>query len=325
MGNWGWIAFTLLGGLACLAVGAELLVGGATALARRFGMSELLIGLTLVAFGTSTPELMVSVDGALRGSAEVAVGNVVGSNAFNGMLIIGLCALVRPLSVQSSTVWKEIPFSLLAALVVAALANDALLGGAPLSTVSRGDGLVLLGFFCVFLVYLAEIYRRGAPTPAGQTEAPRGPLAAAGLAALGLLLLVAGGTWSVDGAVAAAHRLGVSESLIAVTVLAGGTSLPELVTSLAATRRGQVDLAVGNVVGSNIFNVFLILGAAATIQPLRYDARANLDVAAAALGALVLFLAMFTGSRKRVDRWEGALLLALYAGYLVLRFHLEGS
>ncbi|HSH69513.1 MAG TPA: calcium/sodium antiporter [Deferrisomatales bacterium] len=314
----------LAAALGALVLGAELLVRGASALASRFGMSPLLIGLTLVAFGTSTPELVVSMGGALRGSGDIAIGNAVGSNVFNGFFILGLCALVRPLTVASSTVWKEIPLSLLAALAVGAAGNDVWLSGETVSTLSRGDGLLLLGYFAVFLAYLSAVFAGNGGAAA--TGPPSGP--GLGISALlclaGLALLILGGSWAVNSAAALARALGVSEGLIAVTILAGGTSLPELATSLVATYRGQLDLAVGNVVGSNIFNGFFILGASATVRPLAFDPRGNVDVAAAALVSLLLFAAMFSGGRKRLDRWEGALFLVLYAGYVGLRYTLEG-
>ncbi len=315
----------LAAALGVLVLGADLLVRGASALAARFGMSPLLIGLTLVAFGTSMPELVVSMGGALRGSGDIAIGNAVGSNVFNVFFILGLCALVRPLAVASSTVWKEIPLSLLAALAVGAAGNDVWLSSEAVSTLSRGDGLLFLGYFAVFLAYLLAVFTGNGGAPAARPTSRPGPGTSALLCLGGLALLILGGSWAVTSAAALARELGVSEGLIAVTILAGGTSLPELATSLVATRRGQLDLAVGNVVGSNIFNVFFILGASATVRPLAFDPRGNVDVAAAALGSLLLFAAMFSGGRKRLDRWEGAVFLLTYIGYIGLRYTLEGG
>ncbi|MDF1554176.1 MAG: calcium/sodium antiporter [Deferrisomatales bacterium] len=315
----------LAAALGVLVLGAELLVRGASALAARFGMSPLLIGLTLVAFGTSTPELVVSMGGALRGSGDIAIGNAVGSNVFNVFFILGLCALVRPLAVASSTVWKEIPLSLLAALAVGAAGNDVWLSGETVSTLSRGDGLLFLGYFAVFLAYLLAVFAGNGGAPAARPHSGPGPGTSTLLCVGGLALLILGGSWAVNSAAALARALGVSEGLIAVTILAGGTSLPELATSLIAAQRGQLDIAVGNVVGSNIFNGFFILGTSATVRPLAFDPRGNVDVAAAALGSLLLFAAMFSGGRKRLDRWEGAVFLLTYACYVGVRYTLEGG
>ncbi|MDF1553334.1 MAG: calcium/sodium antiporter [Deferrisomatales bacterium] len=308
----------LIAGFAALLGGAEALVRGAVSIARRLRVSELVIGLTVVAFGTSAPELAVNVFGAWRGEAEIAVGNVVGSNLFNLLCILGLSALIRPLAVAVSSVRKEIPLSLLAALVVAVLANDAVLDGGPLALLSRSDGLVLLAFFAVFLYYLYEAARSGRAEAASASAATTGPgtPAALGLTLAGLVLLVLGGQWVVSGAVGIARALGWSPSLIALTVVAVGTSLPELATSVVASWRGNTDIAVGNVVGSNIFNLFFVLGTSAVVGPLPVAAGANVDFAVLIAASVLLLLAMFTGGRRVLDRWEGGLFLAGYAAYV---------
>jgi cation:H+ antiporter len=293
-------------GFAALLGGAEVLIRGAVTIARRLRVSELLIGLTVVAFGTSAPELAVNVLGAWRGEAEIAVGNVVGSNLFNTLCILGVAALIRPLTVAVSTVRKEIPLSLLAAVVVAVLANDAVLDGAPRGMFSRSDGLVLLAFFAVFLYYLYEAARTGRDTTEAQPEGGLGTGSALGLTALGLVLLVLGGRWVVSGAVGIAQALGWSQSLIALTIVAAGTSLPELATSVVASWRGNADIAVGNVVGSNVFNLFFVLGTSAVVGPLPVAPGSNVDFAALVAASTLLMLAMFTGGRRLLDRWEGA-------------------
>jgi cation:H+ antiporter len=305
-------------GLLLLIKGADLLVDGAAALARRMNVSDLAIGLTVVAFGTSMPELVVSVIAGVRGDTELAIGNVLGSNIANIFMIMGIAAVIRPLNVTSETVWREIPMACLTMFVLALLANDRLLDGSPISVLSRSDGLVLLCFFAIFIYYTVS----GALQVAGAADfAPHHPWPAGralGWTALGLAGLLAGGHWIVSGAVQLSRWLGVGEALVGLTVVAVGTSLPELATSIAAVRKGNADIAMGNVVGSNIFNVLLILGVSAVIRPLPFAPERNIDLGVALLASLLLFTAMFTGRRYRVDRWEGALFCVLYAAYLGL-------
>lgn len=316
MGTW-WPYALLAGGFALLVVGADWLVAGASTVARRLGVSDLVVGLTVVAFGTSAPELVVTLGAALQGHTEVAIGNILGSNTFNVLFILGVAALIRPLAVTEATVWKEIPFSLLAALLVGVMAADRWLDGAPADGLSRVDGVVLLAFFGIFLVYMLETARATAVTPVPSAAPGQAGLGGAWLrVALGLALLVGGGRAAVTGAVEVALRLGLSEALIALTIVSAGTSLPELATSAVAAWRGNSDIAVGNVVGSNIFNIFLILGLSAAVRPLPFAPDRAVDVAVAAGASALLFLAAFSGRRHRVDRWEGGLFLASYGGYL---------
>ena len=306
-------------GLILLIIGAELLVSGAVSIARRLKVSDLVIGLTVVAFGTSTPELFVNQLASFRGTAGIAVGNIIGSNIANILLILGVCALIHPLSVSKGTVWKGIPFSLLAVLVLGIAVNDPLLEGAEAAVISRGDGLVLLSFFIIFLYYsfavATEVPGLDAHTPARQHRLPLALL----LTVVGLAGLSLGGKLIVDGAAAIALRLGMSEVVIGLTIVAIGTSLPELATSAVAVRKGNVEIAVGNVVGSNIFNIFLVLGISATVKPLPFPAGGNLDIIAVVFASLLLFIFMFTGLRRAVDRWEGAIFVILYAAYITFR------
>ncbi len=307
----------LVVGFALLIAGAHFLVEGAAGLARRFGLSELMIGLTVVAFGTSTPELVVSVLAAARGTTSIAVGNVLGSNTANILLILGAAALIRPLAVAASTVWKEIPVSFLAAVVVAVLGNDAWIDGRGESVLDRTDGLALLGFFAVFLYYVAGMTRAGGEQAETSPAPPTGPTGGVARIVGGLVALVGGGHLVVASAVVLARSWGVSEMTIGVTIVAIGTSLPELATSLVAARKGKVDIAVGNVVGSCIFNVFLILGASAVVAPLPIQPADNVDLGATLLAGGLLFLFMFTGRpRHLLDRREGAVCLTIYAAYL---------
>ena len=303
-------------GLMLLVAGADVLVKGASSLARRLGVSVLVVGLTVVAFGTSTPELFVNVTASLKGSSAIAVGNVVGSNIANIFLILGVAALIYPLEVGRGTVWKEIPLSLLAALLLLVTANDALLDAASFSAVTRIDGLVYLLFFAVFLYYSFSIAQpiEGLGQAVPTAEMGLGRSLAWILGGLGGLAL--GGHWIVSSAIAMAARLGVEERIIGLTLVAVGTSLPELATSAVAAYRRRVEIAVGNVVGSNIFNIFLVLGINAVIRPLPFQTANNLDLAVLVLASLLLFAFMFTGRRHALDRWEGLVFVGLYGAYM---------
>ena len=293
---------------------------GAAALARRMRVSDLTIGLTVVSFGTSAPELVVNVAAGLGGTTDLAVGNVLGSNIVNIFLILGVSALIMPLQVTSETVWREIPMAFLAAVVLAVLAGDRLLDGATAAVISRSDGLVLLCFFAVFIYYtIGSAMKDHASignTPAKQPTAGR----AAVYLFLGLAGLVVGGQWIVNGAVSLSRALGISEIFIGLTVVALGTSLPELATSAMAAYKGNADIAVGNVVGSNIFNILFVLGVSAFIRPLPLEAGRVLDMGVVAAAGLLLFAFMFTGGRYLVDRWEGALMILLYVAYIAVLF-----
>ncbi|MBN2310414.1 MAG: calcium/sodium antiporter [Candidatus Hydrogenedentes bacterium] len=309
----------LVAGFVLLVKGADWLVKSASALARSLGVSDLVVGLTVVAFGTSAPELVVSVLSSIKGSPDLSIGNVVGSNICNILLILGVSALIRPLFATRGTVWKEIPFMLLATAALIVQANDAYLDDSA-STISRGDGLLLLLFFAVFLVYIGQAVgdlrrRPGQERPAFRAKSGL-------LLGLSLAMLIGGAAWTVNGAKALALGLGLSESLLGLTVLAVGTSLPELATSAVAAYRGNNEIAVGNIVGSNIFNVFFILGVSAVASPLPCGAFLNGDLAVMAAASLLLFLAMFFGRPKhQVQRYEAGFFLLLYAGYIAWLAH----
>lgn len=308
-----WSTLILLLGLAGILLGANLLVDGASALAKRFNVSNLVIGLTIVAFGTSAPELTVSIYSGMLGQTDMAIGNVVGSNIFNVMVILGLSALIYPIKVESNTVWKEVPFAVLAAVLLLACANDPWLDGSPEAVISRTDGIFFLGFFAIFMYYTVDLLKKQAvnelQNPVRERPLPLSILMVSG----GLLLLIFGGRWTVDGAVDIASRLGMSESMIGLTIIAAGTSLPELATSLVAAYKKNSDIAVGNVVGSNIFNIFLILGVSSVINPLGLGAIDNMDLFACLVSSLILQLFVVN---LVVTRWEGAIFFLLYCGYL---------
>ena len=308
------IALMILG-FFLLIKGADLLVDGAAALARRYGVSDMTIGLTVVGFGTSTPELVVNVMAGVQGTAALAIGNAVGSNIANVFLILGITGLIHPLKVTSRTVWREIPMSLLAAVVLAILANDVLLNGSPAALIDRSDGLILLCFFSIFIYYTVSETLEVKGVSEFTPTATMHPKKALLLLILGLAGLVLGGRWIVGGAVHISRLFNITESVIGLTVVALGTSLPELATSATAARKGNADIAVGNVVGSNIFNIFFVLGISALIHPLPFSPGNNIDLVMVIFASLMLFLFMFTGKRLQLDRWEGLLFIFTYLTY----------
>ncbi|MCC7522911.1 calcium/sodium antiporter [Candidatus Uhrbacteria bacterium] len=300
----------LVAGFVLLVFGSDWLVDGASALAKRLRVSDLVIGLTIVAFGTSAPELVVSSISAWQGSADIAIANVIGSNTFNILVILGIAAIIYPLTVTRSTIWKEIPLSLLAVFVVGLIATRRVL--------IWTDALILLSFFSIFLVYMLEMAKSArAEEKEGMADTH---LMSGGKMALmiicGLIALVFGGKMVVDSAVQIATWLGISQALIGLTIVAAGTSLPELATSVRAAMKKKDDIAVGNVVGSNIFNAFFILGASGLISPLAFSAGSTVDIAVCAVATLLLFGVMFIGRKHKIDRWQGVLFVLLYVAYL---------
>ena len=302
-------------GLVFLIKGADLLVDGASSVARKFNISDLVIGLTIVAFGTSAPELFVNLFASYNGNPEIAIGNIVGSNIANVLLILGLSAMVFPLRVTKGTVWKEIPLSLLAAVLVLIMANDRTVDGMDFNLLTRSDGLALLAFFVIFLYYTFGIAKVQGEENLNHPK-QYSTLKAIGMIVLGLVGLVVGGQWIVDGAVAVASMFGLSQALVGLTVVAVGTSLPELATSLVAAYKKSPDIAIGNVVGSNIFNIFFILGSSALIRPLAFRSELNFDLIVSVVASLLLFAWMFIGKRHQLERWEGATLLIVYVAYI---------
>ena len=302
-------------GLIILLGGAEGMVRGSASLARRFGIPPLVIGLTIVAFGTSTPELLVNIYSAFNGSADLAIGNIIGSNIVNILLILGLSAAIAPLSVKRSTTWKEIPFALLGVLLVFVMGNDARFDSASFNGLTRTDGLAFLGFFAIFLYYIVEL-AKSEPTKEDNNIPTYSPTNSTIFVIAGIAGLFWGGQLFVDNAVILARLAGLSESLIGLTIVAIGTSLPELATSITASLRGHNDIAIGNVVGSNIFNVFWVLGLTSTILPLSFNISANVDLIVAIGATSLLFLTMFIGKKHKLEHWQGVLFILLYIAYL---------
>lgn len=305
----------LLLGLALILVGANCLTDGASAIAKRFGISDLVVGLTIVAFGTSAPEFVVSVMAALNGSAEMAVGNVLGSNLFNLLAIVGCTAMVKPITVGRGTISKEIPLVILSSLLVWVLASDVAIDGGDSNILSRADGLALLAFFCIFMRYTFSIAKDGVEDDVHQVVSMSMPKSVLFII-IGLLGLIFGGQWFVSGASGIARSLGVSEAVIGLTLVAAGTSLPELATSIVAAMKGSTGMAVGNVVGSCLFNIFFILGSAATISPLSIKGIAQSDFIALVIASALLWIFGLMIGDRRITRIEGFVLTACYVGYL---------
>ena len=306
----------LILGFVFLIKGAGFLVDGASSIARRLHISDLVIGLTVVAFGTSTPELFVNIIASLNGNTDIAIGNILGSNIANVFLILGVSAIVFPLTVGKGTVWREIPFSLLAALVLGIVANDQFIDKSGSSFVTRIDGLVFFSFFVIFIYYSSTIAKRIEGMEEHVPSKEYGFVKSIMFVVLGLVGLTAGGKWLVDGAVHLALKSGMSESLVGLTIVAVGTSLPELATSAMAAYKRNVEIAVGNVVGSNIFNVFFVLAVSSVVKPLPFQPKTNIHIGVVILADILLFVSMFTGKKRLLDRWEGGVFLALYAAYI---------
>jgi cation:H+ antiporter len=307
-------------GFGILIFGAELLVRGASSIARRLKVPELVIGLTIVSFGTSTPELFVNVTAAVNRAAELAIANIVGSNIFNIFIIIGIAAMIRPIPVLASTTWKEIPFSLLAALVLLFSSLDLFLDGRGPNILGRIDGLTFLAFFVIFMVYTFDLARKGSIRPEKEVDTSEMAVwKSISLFIIGIGLLYLGGRWIVNGASAVGALLGMSEALIGLTIVATATSLPELVTSAVAAYRSKPEIAIGNAIGSNIYNILFILGISATIHPLPYGHAQMKDTLVMMAAHIVLFLFVILGKRySTISRWEGAALVFAYLAFITV-------
>ena len=293
-------------GVAMVLGGADRLTEGAASLARRMNVPEIIIGLTIVAAGTSAPELFVSLVSALKGTPEMAMGNVIGSNTMNAMLIVGCAAMVAPMTISKSTVKKDIPFSVGASVLLMLIGIDAFLG--------RIDGILLLLGFVAFMYYTLSQAKKGEVEKKEETVKQTNPWLSSLFVIVGLALLVAGSNIFVDAASRVAYSLGLSEGVVGLTIVAGGTSLPELATSVVAARKGQSAIAIGNVIGSNVFNILLILGLTATISPMQIQGITLVDMGMM-LGSVSLVW-LFSYTRYTVERWEGALLVGGYLVYL---------
>lgn len=310
----------LLVSLAAIVFGADWLVDGASAIARRFGISEFVIGLTIVGFGTSCPELVVSLTGAIQGLADISIGNVVGSNIFNTLLILGLTATIAPLAVSQSNRRRDIPIALLVTfLLVFCGMSFTIAGLGKGDNLSRIEGVVFLIVFAAYMFYCFKFDEGNGGEEDGGNKI-KNIWAAAGLVAAGLAGLIFGGKFFVNAATEIARMAGVSDKFIAITVLAGGTSLPELVTSIVAAAKHKGQLALGNILGSNVFNILLILGLSSVITPLSMAGMSIVDVGAVLLSAILVWLWTYTGRKDHIDRWEGIFMLLCFAAYYVWLF-----
>jgi len=303
-------------GFFLLIKGADLLVDGSASIAKKLKISSIVIGLTIVAFGTSAPEFIVNIFASVQGNTEIAIGNILGSNIANILLILGISAIIYPITAKKNTVLKEIPLSLLAAVVLGLMANDMIIDGSGFSGITRIDGFILLSFFIIFLYYTFGITKSDKDIVEEEIKVFSYPKAIIFII-LGLVGLTIGGKWIVDGAVKIAEFFNISQSLIGLTIVAIGTSLPELATSAIAAYKKQSDIAIGNVVGSNIFNIFWILGASAIIRPLPFNTSSNGDIAMTIFASILLFIVMFIGKKRVIERWQGVFMVTTYVGYIV--------
>ena len=311
--------FLLIIGFALLIKGADFFVDGASALAARMAVSQIVIGLTIVSFGTSTPELVINLFAAFSGKTDISLGNIIGSNIVNILLILGIAGLIRPLQTHKNTVWREIPFALLAVIVLMVMCNDMFFDSTN-NLISRSDALLLLLFFTLFITYSFAISKVESRDKPDIKELSKNKIAV--YLILGITGLIFGGQLAVNNAVKLASAWGFSDKLIGLTIIAIGTSLPELVTSAVAAYKNKSDIAIGNIIGSNIFNIFFILGLTALINPLPFNSVMNFDIGILLIASILLFLTMFTGNKRILDRWEAITFLIIYigyTGYLIIR------
>jgi len=300
----------LIVGFALLIKGADFLIDGSVSLAKKFHISEIAIGLTVVAFGTSAPELIVNIVSALQNHPEICYGNVIGSNMFNTLVVLGVAGLFKPIFLQKSTVRKEIPFVFFGTILIILLSNNFWLGGELL--LSRYDGVVLIGCLVIFILYVLRIPRQQITAEYSDMAIFKTVL----FLLVGMAGLFLGGELVVKNAVKIAEHYEVTKELISLTIVAFGTSLPELVTSLIALKKKSSDIAVGNVIGSNLFNIFMVLGVTSLIKPIIFKPFLNIDLVILALITLILFLLVFVGKVSKLNKFEAAVLLLCYSGYM---------
>jgi len=313
--------FLIITGLITLVIGGEIFVRGSASIAKRLHISPLVIGLTIVAFGTSAPELFVNIYSAVQGAPDIALGNILGSNISNVLLVLGISAIIFPLTVKQGTVWKEIPFSILTVLVLFLLANDVIFGNNAINILTAADGLVLISFFLIFIYYTFGLAR----VKGEKEEAPeKFSWTTSTLFILGgVISLALGSKLMVDNGIILARLAGLSELLIGLTITAVGTSLPELATSVIAAYRRHDQLAIGNIVGSNIFNVLWILGLTPLVHPIEIKNAVNTDIIITVAVSALLFVFMFVGKRSgryTLRRWQGIIFILLYITYTAFIF-----
>ena len=310
-------------GFILLVYGANWLVDGAASIARRYQISHVVIGLTIVALGTSAPELVVNLVASFKETSDVALGNILGSNISNVFLILGVSALIFPLAVNKNTLWKEIPFAIFGALLLGVLANNLIFKAWSSPLIARVDGIVLTLFFMLFMIYTFFIARqKGVNTHLDIKVKPYPVALSLVMVAIGVAALVMGGRWIVDGAVEIAALFGMSESVISLTIVALGTSLPELATCIAAALKRNADIVIGNVLGSNVFNIFFVMGTSAVIKPLPFNQIMNFDVLVGVFSMLLLWMFLIISGQRTLHRWHGGVFVVMYVVYVV--FLLKG-
>lgn len=306
-------------GFYLLIKGADLLIEGSISIARKFKIPDIVVGLTIISIGTSLPELAVNINASIKGQSDIAISNVLGSNVANILLILGISAMIRELTVKENTIWKEIPFSFLGSLVILFLANDMFFNKDAKNILESNEGVIILFFFLIFLYYIYSISKN---EQVFEEEIPKKQLTvlrAFIYIIIGLIFLPIGSDWVVNGAVEIARLFRLSEAFIGLTIVATGTSLPELAASSVSAYKGNSDIAIGNVVGSNIFNIFWVLGLSATIKPLHFSTENNIDVFVTVFASFLLFLFLFIGKRHILERSQGILFLVFYISYIIFR------
>ncbi|MBQ7749853.1 MAG: calcium/sodium antiporter [Bacteroidales bacterium] len=304
----------LIAGLVMIVYGADFLVEGASAAARKLGVSEFVIGLTIVGMGTSAPEMVVSFIGALQGKADIAVGNIIGSNIFNTLLILGVSALIFPMTITRGNRRRDIPINFLVILLMAVLGMKHTLGYGPENGLTRIDGAILL---CCFVIYIWSCFKFDAKDTVDSDGKQMSTAKAVLFIIAGLAGLIIGGRFFVNSATSIAAMLGISEKFVAITILAGGTSIPELATCVVAAVKKKGQLALGNILGSNVFNVLLILGGSALINPLSFADISLVDLGVVILSAVLVWMSVFTGKKDKLDRFDGTLMILVWLSYLI--------
>lgn len=311
-----------IGGLLLILCGANFMTDGAGSIARKFGMSDLIVGLTIVSMMTSAPEFIVSLTGALNASTDLAIGNVVGSNVFNILVIVGISALIKPIKVESGILSNEIPMVILSAFALMAIAAAPWLDGSAME-VTRVSGILLLLFYAIFMRYIISKAKNKPEVDAEtkeETQVKVLPIWKSLVFLLGgLVALVVGGNWFVDGASGIARSFGLSDAIIGLTIVAAGTSLPELATSVAAALKGSPGICIGNVIGSNIFNIFFILGSTSLVKPLQFGGIGMEDMLVVVTSSVLFWLVGWFGGYRIIKRYEGALLVMIYVAYVVFK------
>ena len=303
----------LIGGLALIVFGADWLVDGASGIARRFGLSEFVIGLTIVGMGTSAPEMVVSFIGAFQGNADIAIGNVVGSNIMNTLLILGVTALILPMVITPSNWKRDIPMNILITVLLIVLGLEFTIFHIGTNGLSRWDGGILIA---LFIAYMVMSFKGNKPEEEDSPAKQRSIWLCILLIIAGIAGLAIGGNLFVNNATELARALGVSDKFIAITILAGGTSMPELATCVVAAAKKKGQLALGNIIGSNVFNILLILGGSALISPLSFDHLTYVDLGVLLVSALVLLTSGFVGRKKMIDRLDGGFFVVIWAAYM---------